>query len=153
MSRYVPPHRAHPYGPIYTVKEPDPMPEMPLPNDEQMVNAMRRIHIEGYMGELKRAGGIFETPDASSQIFDFRSGVVERNVRIDDFSLSVWTGRYVRYFSQQTDDHHERAIRAVLRDLHNSDEARQKRGDTVPPTPSALVPPVTTDGMTFQEGD
>jgi hypothetical protein len=87
---------------------------------------MRRIHVEGYMGELMRAGGIFETPDDSSQIRDSRT----TNVKIDDYSLSVWTGRYVTYFTQQTTDHHERAIRAVLTDLHNSDEARQKRGET-----------------------
>jgi hypothetical protein len=136
-ARFVPTY------PIWT--EPTPPPDlepddMPLPNDEQMVNAMRRIHVEGYMGELRRAGGIFDTPGGGSVISnDSRTYSDGSVVEIDDFSLSVWTGRYVRYFSQQTDDHHERAIRAVLNDLHNSDEARQKRGEQPPVQP----PPVT----------
>jgi hypothetical protein len=165
MSRYVPPKRQPPYGAIYTApvpQPPDPPKEpesMPLPNDEQMVNAMRRIHIEGYMGELKRAGGIFETPDLSSEIFDPRpyadGGEVEpeNRDRIDDYSLSVWTGRYVRYFTEQTDDHHERAIRAVLLDLHNSDEARQKRGEQPgpgqPPVTVTLRGPIGVSGRDF----
>jgi hypothetical protein len=126
------------------IEEPD---VMLLPNDEQMVNAMRRLHIEGYMGELMRAGGIFESPNPeASQIRDERP--TAQGVVIDDFSLSVWTGRYVTYFTQQTDDHHERAIRAVLTDLHNSDEARQKRGEQ-PVQPSAFRGPISAEGRDF----
>ncbi len=134
MSTYVAPHRPQPYGPILTVAPPpDPEKEQDvlLPNDVQMLNAMRRIHVEGYQRALQRHGGIFEAPDDTSLIFDPRSlRDGQFQVRIDDLSLSVWTGRYVRHFVAQTDDHHERAIRAVIADLHNSDEARQKRGET-----------------------
>jgi hypothetical protein len=149
MSAYVVPRRPQPYGAILTAAQP-PIEEpdvMLLPNDEQMVNAMRRLHIEGYMGELMRAGGIFESPNPeASQIRDERP--TAQGVVIDDFSLSVWTGRYVTYFTQQTDDHHERAIRAVLTDLHNSDEARQKRGEQ-PVQPSAFRGPISAEGRDF----
>jgi hypothetical protein len=128
-------------------KEPKPM---QLPTDTQMVNAMRRIHIEGYIGELQRAGGIFEAPDDSSEIYDPRAA--RRVIHIDDLSLSVWTGRYVHYFAQTTSgDPHEQAIRAVLTDLHNSDEARSKRGETTPQPPTGRVlGPITTAGRDFE---
>lgn len=122
---------------------------MPLPNDSQMLNAMRRIHIEGYCGELKRFGGIFETPNnAASQIVDPRSQTttIDPNLWtvIDDYSLSIWTGRYVEKFATYTGtgDRHEYAIRWVLDALHNSDEAKQKRGETGTTPP----PPVTQPG-------
>jgi hypothetical protein len=148
MSTYVAPRRPQPYGAILTttpppIEEPD---VMLLPNDEQMVNAMRRIHIEGYMGELMRSGGIFETPDDSSQIRDTRT----TGVKIDDFSLSVWTGRYVAYFTSAAPsvDAHEYAIRGVISDLHNSDEARQKRGEQ-PVQPTAFRGPISAEGRDF----
>lgn len=154
MSKYVPPKRQPPFGAIYTPPDTDPPKEpetMQLPNDAQMLNAMRRIHIEGYCGELQRAGGIFEAPDPmASEIQDQR---VERGVSlIDDYSLSVWTGRYVAYFAQTTSgDAHEQAIRAVLRDLHNSDEARQKRGEQpgTPPPPPNFSGPIDVAGDEF----
>lgn len=137
-----------------------------LPNDEQALNALRRIHVEGYIGELRRAGGIFETPDLSSQIYDPRpyadGGEVEpaNRDRIDDKSLSVWFSRYVRYFSEHPNapgGPHEFAIRAVLRDLHNSDEARQKRGETggggSGGGPIVAPVPLHIDGTTFRRQD
>jgi hypothetical protein len=125
---------------------------MSLPNDAQMLNAFRRIHIEGYRGELMRLGGIFETPDLSSDIYDPR--VPDKGSRIDDYSLAVWSGRYTRYFvtAPAGQDRHEYAIRAVIADLHNSDEARAKRGETGPIPPDALVP-LTISGTTFRRPD
>lgn len=153
------------FQPVYPiVGEPVPEPEPPqepepmqLPTDEQMVNAMRRIHVEGYIGELQRSGGIFDSPSPQDAVI---TDIRRPGVYIDDYSLSVWTGRYVRFFADVTGtnvDRHEFAIRAVLRLLHDSDEARQKRGErpTPPPTPGALRGPIGVDGRDFtvpQEG-
>lgn len=163
MSSYVESKRPQPIGGIYVPQAappPKPPQEKPLmlPNDAQLVNAMRRIHVEGYHGELQRAGGIFEAPDPpASQIFDPRFPIGAHV--IDDYSLSVWTGRYVGYFATYagTGDRHEYAIRAVIQNLHDSDEARQKRGEHTPPSPpvtppSALVP-LTIQGTTFRRPD
>lgn len=127
---YVSPRRPLPPGRILaTAPSPDPEPEpMPtrLPNDDQMRNAQARIHVEGFLGHLQRPGGIFDAPPGDSLITDPQRS----DVRIDDRALSVWTGRYVRHFAAAppSADPHETAIRRVLQDLYNSDEARQKRG-------------------------
>lgn len=121
---------------------------MLLPNDVQMVNFMRRLHIEGYAGELQRRRGIFDAPDAdATEIVD----PTDPSIYIDDLSIAVWTGRYVRYFSETTagTDPHEYATRRVLTDLHNSDEARQKRGVPPPQPGPAFSGPIGVAGRDF----
>jgi hypothetical protein len=127
-------------------QKPEPKP-MNLPNDAQMVNFMRRLHIEGYCGELRRRGGIFDAPNPDeSQIRN-----PERDDEyIDDLSISVWTGRYVRYFAAVTaGDAHEIATRRVLSDLGNSDEARNKRGEPKPQPGPAFRGQIGVSGDDF----
>jgi hypothetical protein len=129
--------------PLPSPRPPDDEDEMTYyPNDVQMVNALGRIHVEGYLGHLQRARGIFDAPDPQqTDIHDpTRDGVY-----IDDDSISVWIGRYFAYFNTYTGDH-ERAIRAVLNDIYWSDEAQQKRGAQGGEPPTS---PIQTAGRDF----
>lgn len=103
----------------------------PLPGQAEFRDFTTFLHETCYQQELKRAGGLFESPDpANSRIFDPRAG--DHVVVMDDAAF-VWLGTYNQAFRDNLatpGGPHEAAKRIVREIIHNSDEAKRKRGET-----------------------
>jgi hypothetical protein len=103
----------------------------PIPGQAEFRDFTIFLHEVCYQQELQRVGGLFESPDPhNSRIFDPRAG--DHVVVMDDGAF-VWLGEYNQAFRANLSTPggpHEAAKAHVRTMIHNSDEARQKRGET-----------------------
>ncbi len=118
--------------PIVDPKPPAPKPPaekpMILPGQAEFEDLMIFLHEVCYQGELKRVSGLYESPDPqNSRIRDPRRPDV-----VMDNAAFRWLGEYnVRFQNNLTTPGgpHEAAKREIRQLIHDSDEARRKRGE------------------------
>lgn len=120
----------------------------PLPGQAEIEDLMIFLHEVCYQGELFRAGGLYESPDPqNSRIFDPR---VDGRAVVMDNAAFRWVGEYIQAFRAHLTTPggpHEAAKAHIRRLIHDSDEARVKRGETTTPPPTgAIAGPLSADG-------
>lgn len=105
--------------------------QVPKPGQAEYEDLMVFLHEVCYQGELKRAGGLFESPSPQTdRIFDARK---PRGEVVMDQAAFRWVGEYTQaWFANLATPGgpHEAAKAHIRRIIHDSDEARQKRGET-----------------------
>ncbi len=109
---------------------PAPVPERRRlwPRDDQIVNAVGRIHV-AYYNSLQRPRGIF-TSTGELPFLVAIPGIDVSIAALDARGLGVHLTHYYQHFDESRGDH-EQAIRWVEADIYNSDEAKRKRGEAV----------------------
>jgi hypothetical protein len=137
-----------PVDPQPDPEEPEMPADMPLPGQAEFEDLMIFLHEVCYRGELQRAGGLYESPDPmNSSIYDPRK---PRGEVVMDQAAFRWLGEYVQAWKANLSTPggpHEAAKAHIRHQIHNSHEARTKRGETptTPPT-GELAGPLGVSG-------
>jgi len=120
------------------------------PTDAQGVEALRTIHV-AYVNELRRERGIFDVPP-DGEADAIHDPTRAESVAIDTKSIGVWFTRYLQRYNELGGDH-AGALGTIVEALHNSDEAKAKRGDQPVSPVASVTGPLRIQGPDFIDPD